>query len=114
MQLLRRQLLHLAAGIFAMPIVSKAGWAQVSSAAAALSPTGKLRVALIASNPVLVTRGSDGSLGGVSVSVARPLAARLGVPVELKPYDNPVRYNESLASDEWDIGLAARDPSRAE
>jgi polar amino acid transport system substrate-binding protein len=114
MQLLRRQLLHLAAGIFALPLVSKAGWAQASSAAATLAPTGKLRVGLIASNPVLVTRGADGSLGGVSVGVARALAARLGVPIELKPYDNPARYNESLSTDDWDIGLAARDPSRAE
>ena len=26
----------------------------------------------------------------------------------------PARYNESLGKDEWDVGLAARDPSRAE
>src|SRR5262245_64971931 len=88
--------------------------AQATSAAAALCPTGKLRAALIASNPVLVTRRPDGTLGGVSVAVARALAAHLGVPVELKPYDNPARYNESLATDDWDIGLAARDPSRSE
>ena len=84
------------------------------SATSTLSPTGTLRAALIASNPVLVTRRPDGTLGGVSVAVARALAAHLGVPVELKPYDNPARYNESLATDDWDIGLAARDPSRAE
>ena len=88
--------------------------AQATSAAAALCPTGKLRAALIASNPVLVTRRPDGTLGGVSVVVARTLAAHLGVPIELKPYDNPARYNESLATDEWDIGLAARDPARAD
>jgi polar amino acid transport system substrate-binding protein len=69
---------------------------------------------LIASNPVLVTRLPDGTLGGVSVIVARALAAHLGLPVELKSYDNPLHYNESLATDEWDVGLAARDPSRGE
>jgi polar amino acid transport system substrate-binding protein len=63
---------------------------------------------------VLVTRRPDGTLTGVSIAIARALAAHLGVPIELKPYDNPARYNESLATDEWDIGLAARDPSRAE
>ena len=108
----RRHFLHLAAGTAALSCAPQSAWAQAPSAPATLSPTGKLRVALIASNPVLVTRATDGALGGVSVSVARTLAARLGVPVELKPYDNPVRYNESLASDDWDIGLAARDPSR--
>jgi len=88
--------------------------AQAPSTTSTLYPTGKLRAALIASNPVLVTRRPDGTLGGVSVAVARALAAHLGVPVDLKPYDNPARYNESLATDDWDIGLAARDPSRAE
>jgi polar amino acid transport system substrate-binding protein len=79
-----------------------------------MCPTGKLRAAVIASNPVLVTRRADGILDGVSIVVARALAAQLGVPIELVPYDNPARYNESLATDDWDIGLAARDPSRAE
>jgi polar amino acid transport system substrate-binding protein len=88
--------------------------AQAKSAAAILCPTGKLRAALIASNPVLMTRRPDGTLGGVSVAVARALAAHLDVPVDFKPYDNPAGYNESLATDDWDIGLAARDPSRAE
>jgi polar amino acid transport system substrate-binding protein len=87
---------------------------QPGSAAATLCPTGKLRAALIASNPVLVTRRSDGSLGGVSVAVAQALAAGLSVPIELKSYDNPARYNESLATDDWDVGLAARDPARAD
>src|SRR3954453_4797416 len=114
MKLSRRHFLRLAVGASALPAASQIARAQATSAPATLSPTGKLRVALIASNPVLVTRSADGSLGGVSVSIARRLAARLGVPVELKPYDNPARYNESLASDDWDIGLAARDPSRAE
>ena len=63
---------------------------------------------------MLVTRRPDGTLGGVSVAVGRALAAHLGVSIELKPYDNPARYNESLAADDWDIGLAARDPTRAD
>jgi polar amino acid transport system substrate-binding protein len=79
-----------------------------------LASKGELRAALIASNPVLVTRGADGQLGGVSVELARALAAKLNVPVRLIAYENPARYNESLGKDEWDVGLAARDPSRAE
>src|SRR5262249_28019973 len=88
--------------------------AKATPAAATLSPTGKLRAALIASNPVLVTRRPDGTPAGVSVAIAQALAAHLGVPVELKPYDNPARYNESLATDDSDVGLAARDPARAD
>src|SRR6266404_1666069 len=82
--------------------------------ASQLASKGELRAALIASNPVLVTRGADGGLGGVSVELARALAAKLNIPVRLIPYENPARYNESLGKDEWDVGFAARDPSRAE
>jgi polar amino acid transport system substrate-binding protein len=85
-----------------------------NDAAKRLAPKGELRAGLIASNPVLVTRGADGQLGGVSVELARALAEKLGVPVRLMLYENPARYNESLSKDEWDVGLAARDPSRAE
>jgi polar amino acid transport system substrate-binding protein len=88
--------------------------AQITPSTGLLAPTGKLRAALIASNPVLVTRRPDGALGGVSVTLARALAESLGVQLDLRPYDNPAKYNESLATDDWDIGLAARDPSRAE
>jgi len=114
MKLRRRRFLHLAAGAAALQAMLRIGWAQTTSAVAILAPTGKLRVALITSNPVLVTRLPDGTLGGVSVASARGLAAHLGVPIEFKPYDNPARYNESLATDDWDIGLAARDPARAD
>ncbi len=95
-------------------LAATANPAHAQSAASQLAPTGELRAALIASNPVLVTRAADGQLGGVSVELARALAAKLGVPVRLMPYDNPARYNESLGKGEWDVGLAARDPSRAE
>jgi polar amino acid transport system substrate-binding protein len=110
----RREAVAVAIATLATAWTHARAWAQAPSAAGTLSPTGKLRAALIASNPVLVTRRPDDTLDGVSVAVARALAAHLGVPIELKPYDNPARYNESLATDDWDIGLAARDPSRAE
>jgi polar amino acid transport system substrate-binding protein len=83
-------------------------------AARRLALSGELRAALIVSNPVLVTRMTNGELGGVSVDLARALGAKLGLNVRLIPYENPARYNQSLGKDEWDIGLAARDPSRAE
>ena len=47
----------------------------LASAVATPCPTGKLRAALIVSNPVLVTRRSDSTLGGVSVTVARASCA---------------------------------------
>lgn len=112
MRTVARLYLRAIAGVIFCAIWSGQGRAQ--NPVSLLAPNGELRAALIASNPVLVTRGIDGQLGGVSVELARALAVRLGVPVRLMPYDNPARYNESLGKDEWEIGLAARDPSRAE
>jgi len=106
----RRDFIAALGGVAAMPFAARGQ----SDVATRLVPTGELRTALIASNPVLVTRAADGTLGGVSVELARAFAAKLGVPTRLIAYDNPARYNESLGKDDWDIGLAARDPSRGE
>jgi len=106
----RREFTGLIGGAVAWPDVARAQ----SEALTTLAPKGELRAALIVSNPVLVTRGADGQLGGVSVELARALATKLGVSIRMTPYENPARYNESLGKDEWDIGLAARDPSRGE
>jgi len=106
----RRDFIILMGGTVVWPLTARAQ----SDAAKKLAPKGELRAALIVSNPVLVTRGADGQLGGASVELARAFAAKLSIPIRLMPYENSARYNESLGKDEWDIGLAARDPSRAE
>ncbi|GAA0607414.1 ABC transporter substrate-binding protein [Craurococcus roseus] len=104
---------------FAVP--PAAAWSQPRTAAdgaarEALAPTGRLRAALIVSNPVLVQRdAATGALGGGSVEPARALADSLGVPLEPVPYAIPAQYAESLAGGApWDAGFAARDPARGE
>ena len=69
-----------------------------SDAARRLAPSGELRAAVIASNPVLVTKLTNGELGGVSVDLARALGAKLGTTVRLISYENPARYNQSLGT----------------
>ena len=91
-----RIFLSVFAGFLYCVVWNGQGHAQ-NDAATRLAPKGELRAGLIASNPVLVTRGADGQLGGVSVELARALAGKLGVPVRLIPYENPARYNEAWA-----------------
>jgi polar amino acid transport system substrate-binding protein len=77
-----------------------------------IAPKGTLRVALIISNPVLVSRTPDGQVSGVAVDIGNALGDKLGLPVRAVLYDNIVRYNQSIGKDEWDIGFAPRDLSR--
>jgi polar amino acid transport system substrate-binding protein len=82
-------------------------------AGASVAPKGELRVAVITSMPVLVTRNLEGKLTGVTVDLANAFASTLGLPVRMVPYENIVHYNQSIGRDEWDVGFAPRDLSRA-
>ena len=84
------------------------------AARAELAPTGKLRVGLILSNQVLVTKdSSSGELRGVTINLGKALAQRLGVPFEPVGYANPAALVKSFGSNEWDIAFLAFDPARA-
>ena len=84
------------------------------AARAELTPTGKLRVGLILSNQVLVSKDpSTGELRGVTVNLGKVLAQRLGVPFEPVGYANPAALVKSFGTNEWDIAFLAFDPARA-
>jgi len=81
---------------------------------AELAPTGKLRVGLILSNQVLVTKDPQtGELRGVTITLGKALANRLGVPFEPVGYPNPAALVQSFGRNEWDIAFLAFDPARA-
>jgi polar amino acid transport system substrate-binding protein len=71
-----------------------------------IAPLGKLRVGTQAGNPMFVKRGPDGKvIGGLSVSVGRFIAEKLGVPFELVPYSDPNTFLQSFGKGEWDVGI---------
>ncbi len=85
-----------------------------SIAARELAPTGKLRAAINVGNPILATRNAEGGEPlGVSVDLARELARRLAVPLELVVYNAAGKVVEAAKNLEWDIGFVAIDPERA-
>ena len=85
------------------------------AAIAALAPTGTLRAAINLSNFLLVTgKGSDGNPEGVSPDMARELANRLGVGLELLRYKTPGEIADAAASGIWDVGNIGAEPARAE
>jgi polar amino acid transport system substrate-binding protein len=90
------------------------GPALPAAAVADLAPSGTLRVAINFGNPILARRDpASGAPGGVSVDLARELAARLGVPVEFVTYDGAGKVVDAVRRGEWDVAFLAIDPARA-
>ncbi|WPB55612.1 ABC transporter substrate-binding protein [Xylophilus sp. GOD-11R] len=92
-----------------------AGFQATPEAIAALAPTGRLRASINLGNPVLAGRDkASGELSGVSVDLARELARRLGVPLDLLAVDSAGRSVEVVRGGGADIGFFAIDPLRGE
>jgi polar amino acid transport system substrate-binding protein len=85
------------------------------AAKAELAPTGVLRAGVNMGNFLLVTgRTSDGAPDGVSPDMARAIAARLGVPLQLVPFKSPGEVADAARTNTWDIALIGAEPQRAE
>ncbi|MPQ55728.1 ABC transporter substrate-binding protein [Duganella sp. FT27W] len=79
---------------------------------AAFAPTGVLRASINLGNPILANTGADGAPGGVSVDLARELAALLDLPLELVVFDAAGKSVEAVAGGQADFGFFAIDPVR--
>lgn len=82
------------------------------AAAAELAPTGTLRAAINFGNPILAARGPGGEPTGVSVDLAREAARRLGLPIELVPFNAAGLVVEAVKSKQVDLAFVAIDPVR--
>jgi polar amino acid transport system substrate-binding protein len=83
--------------------------------AAELAPSGVLRAGINMSNFLLVTgKSASGDPEGVSPSLAKALADRLGIPVRYVPYAKPGLLADAVDDDVWDIGNIGAEPQRAE
>jgi polar amino acid transport system substrate-binding protein len=71
-----------------------------------------LRVALVMSNSALAVRNPDGQISGLAVDLGKALAAKRQVNLKLVPYENVVRFNQSIGKEDWDVAFVPRDLSR--
>lgn len=79
-----------------------------------LAPSGALRAAINFGNPVLASKDpASGEARGVSVDLARELAKRLGVPLQIVTYPSAGQVVDGLKTRAWDIAFLAIDPARA-
>jgi len=79
-----------------------------------IAPSGTLRAAINFNNPLLAQRdAASGELSGIVVDLSRELARRIGVPVELVPYDAAGKIGDDAKTGKWDIAYLGIDPMRA-
>jgi len=106
---LRRAGLNLAAASFGLSLLSLGGCATpdanpVWAARKELAPAGTLQVAINFGNPILAQKNpATGEAQGVSVDLARALASRLNVPLELVTFTSAGKV---------DVAFVAIDPVR--
>jgi polar amino acid transport system substrate-binding protein len=80
----------------------------------AIAPGGTLRAVYLASNPAQAVQDrATGAIRGVSADLARELARRIGMPVEIKPVADPKAVIDAVSGAAADIGFVAFEPSRA-
>ena len=80
-----------------------------------LTDPSTLRVGINLGNILLVTGTSPtGDPEGVAPDMAAALAERLGVAVSYVTFATPGEVADAVERDEWDIGLIAVEPKRAE
>ncbi len=81
----------------------------------AFAPTGRLRASINLGNPILANRNAaTGEVGGVSVDLARELAQRLGLPLDLVVFDAAGKSVEAVTAERADFGFFAVDPVRGQ
>lgn len=79
-----------------------------------LAPTGKLRAGINFGNALLA--GKDPATGnprGIAVDLARELGRRVGVPVEIVPYDAAGKMADGVRTGAWDVAFLGAEPERA-
>ena len=109
-------MLRMASGILALGAVAALASAQSVTPAlrSELAPNNSLRVAINYNNPLVARRdATTGELSGTAVDLARELARRAGVTLEMIPYDSAARVTAAAASGAWDLAFLAIDPARA-
>ena len=78
-----------------------------------LAPTGKLRAGINYTNVILAAKDkATGESRGVAIDLAREVAQRLGVPVEIVAYDSVGAMVDAAKTNAWDIAFLGSEPAR--
>lgn len=105
-----------ACALLALAAYASAAWAQpaTDTPRADIAPTGSLRAVINLGNPILARKDAHGEPVGVSVDLARALAAQLKLPLKLIPVDSAGKSVELVTQEKADVGFFAIDPVRGQ
>ncbi len=104
-----------AVGIVAFVACSFAAQAQqaLDPRVADLIQSGKLRTGLGLGSPALAVKDSkSGEVRGPALDLARALATKIGVRLELVEYPRPGAVLQGIQNNEWDVTFLVADPAR--
>jgi len=98
-------------GFSLLPIIATAQ--DIGAIGRAMAPSGTLRAVINTGNPILAGRLPGAAEPfGVSVDLAREVARRLSLPLEMIVMPSAGRSVETIRADGADIGFFALDPAR--
>jgi polar amino acid transport system substrate-binding protein len=78
-----------------------------------MAPTGRLRVGINFGNALLTRKDANGNPGGIAVDLARELAKRVNVPMEIISYNAAAGLADGAKAGAWDVAFLGSDPDRA-
>ena len=79
-----------------------------------LAPTGTLRAGINFGNALLASKApATGAPRGIAVDLARELGRRIGVPVDIVPYDAAGKMADGVKTGAWDVAFLGAEPERA-
>jgi polar amino acid transport system substrate-binding protein len=103
------------AATLSVPAVAQTASLDDALQAADLAPTGTLRVAFLATNPIQGRIDAEtGEVSGPIADIVAELAARIGVPVRYLPQNGAQNVMDRVSRGEADLGFLAYADSRAE
>src|SRR5439155_2540714 len=109
----RRAMRALMTGGITLMLASSAMSQMTPAVPADLAPTGTLRAAINYGNFILAPKDkTTGESKGVAIDLARELAQRLGVPLEIVAYDLVGVMVDAAPANAWDVAFLGSEPAR--
>jgi polar amino acid transport system substrate-binding protein len=101
--------------IFLFAVTSFFTMNSTAQVAQSLAPSGKIKASINLGNPILANKDPQSGLPtGVSVDLAKALAKKLGLELELVVFDSAGESVQAVKEERADFGFFAVDPVRGE